>query len=121
MTQMHERYAYAAFIFLVLLIPETRPRWLWLAFGVAFTLNLLAAVPPTPAIGERLSVDGSLGIAGSMAMIVDHDHDAVATASGEGDLRRSHRGAALTHGPDEDARGRPPHTNAGSAAATCAA
>ncbi len=51
MTQMHERYAYAALVFLVLLLPERRPRWLWLAFGSVFALNLLAAVPPTPAIG----------------------------------------------------------------------
>jgi uncharacterized protein with PQ loop repeat len=70
MTQMHERYAYAAVIFLVLLIPETRPRWLWLAFGVAFTLNLLAAIPPTPAIRALLPVAGPLGIAGSVTMIV---------------------------------------------------
>jgi Gpi18-like mannosyltransferase len=69
MTQMHERYAYAAVIFLVLLLPETRPRWLWVAFGVAFTLNLLAAVPPTPAIAERLPVGGALGVAGALVMI----------------------------------------------------
>ena len=65
MTQMHERYAYAAVIFLVLLLPEARIRWLWIAFGVAFTLNLFAAVP----IGEWLSVGGALGIAGSIALI----------------------------------------------------
>ena len=46
MTQMHERYAYAALIFLVLVLPERRLRWLWAVFGVVFTLNLLAAVPP---------------------------------------------------------------------------
>jgi hypothetical protein len=69
MTQMHERYAYAAVIFLVLLLPETRIQWLWVAFGVAFTLNLLAAIPPTPEIGASLSVGGALGIAGSIALI----------------------------------------------------
>jgi Gpi18-like mannosyltransferase len=69
MTQMHERYAYAALVFLVLLLPETRPRWLWLGFGVAFTLNLLAAVPPTPWFGQWLPVSGPLGIAGSIALI----------------------------------------------------
>jgi hypothetical protein len=69
MTQMHERYAYAALIFLVLLVPERRVRWLWLIFGVVFTLNLLAAVPPTPAIEQLLPVAGPLGIAGSIAMI----------------------------------------------------
>ena len=49
---MHERYAYGALVFLALLIPERRLRWLGVAFGIVFTLNLLAAVPPTPAIGR---------------------------------------------------------------------
>jgi Gpi18-like mannosyltransferase len=70
MTQMHERYAYAALIFLVLLLPDLRIRWLWVGFGVAFTLNLLAAVPPTPEIEQLLPVSGVLGIAGSVALIV---------------------------------------------------
>jgi Gpi18-like mannosyltransferase len=69
LTSMHERYAYGALVFLMLLIPEARVRWLGVVFGVVFTLNLLAAVPPTPAIGELLHVDGWLGIAGSVAMI----------------------------------------------------
>jgi hypothetical protein len=69
MTQMHERYAYAALIFLVLLLPETWPRRLWLGLGVAFTLNLLAAIPPTEGIGRLLPVTGPLGIAGSIALI----------------------------------------------------
>ncbi len=69
MTQMHERYAYAALIFLVLVLPEWRLRWLWVVFGAVFTLNLLAAVPPTPAIEQLLPVAGPLGIAGSIAMI----------------------------------------------------
>ena len=50
LTQMHERYAYGALIFLVLLIPERRIQWLYLAFGVVFTLNLWTAAPPTPVI-----------------------------------------------------------------------
>lgn len=69
MTQMHERYAYAAVIFLALLLPDARLRWLWLALGVAFTLNLLAAIPPIPEIGRWLPVAGPLGIAGSIAML----------------------------------------------------
>jgi hypothetical protein len=69
MTTMHERYAYAALVFLVLLIPERAGRWLTLAFGVVFTLNLLAAVPPTARIGEVLPVAGPLGVAGSVAML----------------------------------------------------
>ncbi len=59
MTQMHERYAFGALIFLMLLIPEPRIRWLAIAFGIVFTLNLLAAAPPTPEIGAALPVAGT--------------------------------------------------------------
>ncbi len=69
LTSMHERYAYGALVFLMLLIPEARVRWLGIAFGIVFTLNLLAAVPPTEAIGSLLPVDGWLGIVGSVAML----------------------------------------------------
>jgi hypothetical protein len=65
LTTMHERYAYAALVFLALLVPDRRVLALWLVFGGAFTLNLLAAVPPTPAIGTALPVDGWLGVAGA--------------------------------------------------------
>jgi len=69
LTTMHERYAYGALVFLALLIPERRFLVTWIVFGVAFTLNLLAAVPPTPRIGELVPVQGPLGIAGSVAML----------------------------------------------------
>ncbi len=69
LTQMHERYAYAAVAFLILLLPDRGPRWLLAAFSVVFTLNLLAAVPPTTAIAAALPVSGALGVAGSLAMI----------------------------------------------------
>jgi hypothetical protein len=69
LTTMHERYAYGALVFFALLIPERRFLVTWLVFGVAFTLNLLAAVPPTPRIGELLPVQGPLGIAGSVVML----------------------------------------------------
>lgn len=69
LTAMHERYSFGALVFLMLLVPVVRMRWLGLAFGVVFTLNLLAAVPPTPQIGEWLPVAGPLGIAGSIAML----------------------------------------------------
>lgn len=68
LTTMHERYAYAAVIFLAVLIADRRILWLWIGFGIVFTLNLLAAVPPTPGIGELLPVAGPLGIVGSLAM-----------------------------------------------------
>jgi Gpi18-like mannosyltransferase len=69
MTQMHERYAYAALVILVLLLPEPRPRWLWIGFSVVFTLNLVAAVPPSDDIRALLPVAGPLGVVGSVVMI----------------------------------------------------
>lgn len=68
-TQMHERYAYGALVFFALLVVESRGRWLNLAFGTVFTLNLLAAIPPTPEIGAALPVAGVLGAVGSIAML----------------------------------------------------
>jgi Gpi18-like mannosyltransferase len=69
LTTMHERYAFGALVFLVLLIPERRILGLWIAFGVVLTLNLLAAIPPTDQIGATLPIGGPLGIAGSLAMV----------------------------------------------------
>jgi hypothetical protein len=68
LTTMHERYAYAPLVFLALLLPDRRGLTLWLVFGAVFTLNLLAAVPPTPEIRAALPVFGPLGVLGSLAM-----------------------------------------------------
>jgi Gpi18-like mannosyltransferase len=68
-TTMHERYAYGALVFLMLLITDPRLRVLSVAFGVVFTLNLLAAIPPTPEIGRLLPIAGALGVIGSLAML----------------------------------------------------
>jgi hypothetical protein len=70
LTTMHERYAFGALVFLVLLIPDRRILALWLVVGVVTTLNLLAAIPPTGQIGALLPISGPLGVAGSLAMIV---------------------------------------------------
>lgn len=70
LTSMHERYAYGAIIFLALLVPDRRLRWLGVAFGVVTALNLLAAVPPTREIGSFLPVAGPIGVAGSLAMLL---------------------------------------------------
>ena len=70
LTTMHERYAYGALVFLMLLIPEARVRWLGVAFGIVFTLNLVAAIPATPVLGEWLPVWGPIGLVGSMAMVL---------------------------------------------------
>ena len=68
MTQMHERYAFAALIIPVLLLSHRPTRWWWFAFSLTFFLNLVAAVPPSPEIGARLPVSGPLGVAGALAM-----------------------------------------------------
>ena len=70
LTSMHERYAYGAVIFLMLLVPDVRMRWLGLAVGIVLTLNILAAGPPTPEIAALLPVSGPLGIAGSIAILM---------------------------------------------------
>ena len=69
LTQMHERYAYGALIFLLLLIPERRIRWLYLAFGVLFTLDLWSAAPPAPIFRQWLPFAGVHSLIGSVAMI----------------------------------------------------
>jgi hypothetical protein len=69
MTQMHERYSFAALIFVLLLIADVRLRWLALGLAVVVTLNLVAAVPPTAEVGATLPIAGPLGIVGSVAMI----------------------------------------------------
>jgi len=69
MTQMHERYAYGALIFLLLLIPERRIRWLYAAFGVVFVLDLWSAAPPAPIFRQWLPFAGAYSMVGSLAMI----------------------------------------------------
>jgi hypothetical protein len=69
LTTMHERYAFGALAFFVLAFPDRRAAWLALGFGVVFTLNLLAAIPPSPEFAAVLPVSGPLGIVGSLAML----------------------------------------------------
>ena len=69
MTQMHERYAYGVLIFLLLLLPERRVQWLYVAFGVVFTLELWSAAPPAPVFREWLPFFGWYSIVGSLVMI----------------------------------------------------
>jgi hypothetical protein len=85
LTQMHERYAFAVLAFLALLLPDPRVRWLSLAFGVVFTLNLIAAVPPTPAIASWLPVGGAIGVIGSAAMLAISGVAALFLGRDEGD------------------------------------
>ena len=69
LTTMHERYAYGALLFLMLLIPEARVRWLGAAVGVVFTVNLVAAVPATSELGRLLPMWSGFSFIGSMAMV----------------------------------------------------
>jgi hypothetical protein len=68
LTTMHERYAFGALVFLVLLVDEPRIRGLWLWFGVVFTLNLVAAIPWSPEVGALIPISGTLGVTGSIAI-----------------------------------------------------
>ncbi len=79
LTQMHERYAYGALIFLLLLIPERRIQWLCLAFGVVFTLNLWSAAPPTPIFRVWLPYPGIHSMIGALAIARD---DRASSSSG---------------------------------------
>jgi hypothetical protein len=67
LTSMHERYAYGAVIFLLVLVPERPVRWLALALSVVFVLNLLAAVPPDG--WPLIPIGGTVGFVGSAAML----------------------------------------------------
>ena len=69
MTQMHERYAYAAVVVSTLLLPDRRLRWAWLILGIVVALNQVAAVPPSPEVASLLPVAGILGVTGSVAII----------------------------------------------------
>ena len=68
LTTMHERYAFPALVFLALWLPERWVRWTWIAFSVAFTLNLLAAIPPNDFVRNVLPVAGPVGIVGSVVL-----------------------------------------------------
>jgi dolichyl-phosphate-mannose-protein mannosyltransferase len=69
LTTMHERYAFGVLVFLPLAFPDRRAYWLAAIFGLVFTLNLLTAIPLSPAIGAALPATGALAIAGSIAML----------------------------------------------------
>ena len=51
LTSVHERYAYAALVFLAPLIPDRRVLVTWLGLTAVMTLNVIAAVPPSA--GDR--------------------------------------------------------------------
>jgi Gpi18-like mannosyltransferase len=69
MTQMHERYAYAALIFLVLWLAEPGVRRLWAVLAVCLTLDVVAAIPATDALGSIDPVSGPVAVVGSVALV----------------------------------------------------
>ena len=68
LTEMHERYAYAAVVFLLLAWPSRLAVATWVVVAMAVTLNLIAAVPPSGGPGALIPISGGLGTAGSLAM-----------------------------------------------------
>jgi Gpi18-like mannosyltransferase len=68
MTQMHERYAYAAVVFLLVLMYDRRAYVLWLVLGVVLTLNLLSAAPANALIQRTLPHSGPVSIVGSIVL-----------------------------------------------------
>jgi hypothetical protein len=67
LTTMHERYAYPAFVFLLLALPRPSVAITWAIFAVVFVLNLVVAVPPE---GWAIPMARELGIIGSVVMTV---------------------------------------------------
>jgi hypothetical protein len=133
LTTMHERYAYGAIVFLALLLPERGPRWLWAALSVAFTANLLAAIPPPPLVGV-IPIGGPVGLFGSVAMVsvavgclmllgdaVGRLAGPVVEPASPGRLRPPVSGAGGAQPGVETGRGTLPRTSAGTPAATCEA
>ncbi len=67
LTTMHERYAYPAFVFLLLALPRPAIAVTFVAFAVVFALNLVIAVPPE---GWVIPQARLIGILGAVAMTV---------------------------------------------------
>jgi hypothetical protein len=55
--------------FLPLAFPDKRVLAVDVAFGIVFTMNLLAAAPPTTELGAVFPVGGAAGVAGSVLML----------------------------------------------------
>jgi H+/gluconate symporter-like permease len=102
---MHERYAFAALVFLAPLLAHRPIQVTWGILAVAISLNVAAGAPPDE-IGPIVPINGLMGTAGSVAMIV---------ATGVALFSLVRRGPSVG---GRDAPGTPPDTSAGSGAAT---
>ena len=69
MTSMHERYAFAALVFLAPLLARRPVQVAWGILAVAVSLNVIAGAPPDE-IGPIVPLGGIVGVAGSIGMIV---------------------------------------------------
>ena len=69
LTTMHERYGFATVVLLALLVDDRRARWLSIAFGAVFAINVVAAASGRY-LGGLVDVVGPNGIAGSIATVV---------------------------------------------------
>ncbi len=69
MTSMHERYAFAALVFLTPLLARRPVQVAWGILAVAISLNVVAGAPPDE-IGPIIPLGGLVGVAGSIGMIV---------------------------------------------------
>jgi hypothetical protein len=68
MTSMHERYAFAALVFLAPLLGRRPIQVAWGILAVAVSANLVAGAPPDQ-LGAIVPVGGLVGLVGSIAMI----------------------------------------------------
>ena len=68
LTTMHERYSWAALVFLAPLLADRRVAVAWVVLAAATFANYLAAIPIVAGGAPLLPIDGPLGIAGSVAI-----------------------------------------------------
>jgi hypothetical protein len=66
LTTMHERYSFAALVFLVPLLADRRAAIIWAVLATVTFANYLAAISVVPGEPPLLPIDGPLGIAGSV-------------------------------------------------------
>jgi Gpi18-like mannosyltransferase len=68
MTQMHERYSYAAVLLVLVLFYERRIRLVWEVLGFVVMLNFFSAIPPNAAVGQVIPGHGPVTIIGSLVL-----------------------------------------------------
>ncbi len=116
LTTMHERYSFAALVFLAPLLADRRVAAAWAVLaGVTFA-NYLAAIPIVPGEPPLLPIDGPLGIAGSA--VITGVAIGVGVLLAEEGRRRARATTARGRSPPPAAPERQPSTSAGSAGAT---